>query len=872
MQSGVAAESSANFFPAMKTIQFVLLYGTALLLLAMPAPVQAQFIFTTNNGAITITGYTGSGGAVTIPDTTNGLPVTSIGYRAFAGSGLTSVSIGTNVANIGNEAFLQCSSLSTITVSASNPAFSSVAGVLFNRDQTMLVQYPEDKAGSSYEIPQSVTTIADEAFQRCAHLTSVTIPNGVSNLGFEAFEFCGSLTNVTLGTNVTNLGDYTFYGCTSLTQLPIPIGVNSIGDFTFWGCSSLTSVTIPNGVTSVGYDAFGACAGLTNVTIFGTVAGLEDFAFAGCPNLVGVYFLGDSPGADSTVFNDDNQLTAYYLPGTAGWGSTFAGAPTSTWNPPLGSLQVTILPAAAITAGAQWQVDDGTWQGSGATVSNLLVGEHTVSFSATAGWMPAASQTVSVSSNEVATVSGTYVPTPFNCTVSDGVITITGYTGPGGDVTIPDTINGWPVTSIGFAAFESCANVTNLTIGASVTSIGDYAFQSCANLTGVTIGTNVTSIGDYAFAWCASLTNLTIPNSVTNIGETAIQPCPSLRAITVGSSNPAYSSVAGVLFNRSRTTLIEYPAGKAGTQYTIPNSVVTIGNFAFQSCASLTNIVIGASVTSIGGWSFQICAHLTSVTILAGVTNIGEAAFADCRQFDQDHTPASVINIGGDAFEYCYSLSAITVAANNPAYSSVAGVLFNRNQTTLIECPAGKGGGSYAIPNGVTSIGAASFQSCINLTSIKIPNSVTNIGDSAFQSCVSLTNVTIGVKVTSIGNSAFAESGLTSITLGASVTSIGLYAFSGCPSLSAIMVAANNPAYSSVAGVLFNQNQTTLVEYPRGKAGSSYAVPNGVTSIGEGAFVFCDNLTSLTIPASVVSIGVEAFGPCNNLAAVFFLA
>ena len=142
-------------------------------------------------------------------------------------------------------------------------------------------------------------------------------------------------------------------------------------------------------------------------------------------------------------------MAVYYLPDTTGWNSTFAGFPTTPWNPFVGLLQVTILPAAAVTAGAQWQVDDGTWQDSGTTVSNLLVGVHTVGFSTATGWMPPASQNVFVNSNGVATATATYVPTPFNYVINDGTITITGYTGPGGRVIIPDAINGLAVTSIG---------------------------------------------------------------------------------------------------------------------------------------------------------------------------------------------------------------------------------------------------------------------------------------------------------------------------------------------------------------------------------------------------------------------------------------
>jgi hypothetical protein len=189
-----------------------------LLLLALPVVGQAQFTFTTNSGAITITGYTGPGGAVTIPATTNGYPVTGIGYEAFYDcTTLPSVTIPNSVTSIGRNAFLACTDLTNITVVAGDPDYSSINGVLFDQAQATLIEYPGG-LGGGYTIPDSVTAIGEVAFFDCTNLTRVTIPNSVTNIGEFAFEVCSSLTSVIIPNSVTSIGEWAFGADYTLTS------------------------------------------------------------------------------------------------------------------------------------------------------------------------------------------------------------------------------------------------------------------------------------------------------------------------------------------------------------------------------------------------------------------------------------------------------------------------------------------------------------------------------------------------------------------------------------------------------------------------------------------------------------------------------
>jgi len=267
------------------------------------------------------------------------------------------------------------------------------------------------------------------------------------------------------------------------------------------------------------------------------------------------------------------------------------------------------------------------------------------------------------------------------------------------------------------------------------------------------------------------------------------------------------------------------------TSIIIPSSVTSIGAYAFYRCGSLKSVTIPNSVTNIGYNAFQECKGLSMITLPNSLTTIENMAFLDCKGLSKITIPNSVTSIS-NAFMGCNIT--FTFDAKKSNFSSVDGILFNKDQTTLVKCPISKKG-RYTIPNSVTSIDGSAFYGCNGLTTIVIPNTVTSIGAFAFDSCSSLSSITIPHSVISIGFAAFANcENLSEVAIPNSLSSIRNFVFSGCSSLKSVII------------------------------------PNSITSIDELAFSKCSSLKSVTIPSSVTSIDSSAFSGCSNLTSITF--
>lgn len=408
-----------------------------------------------------------------------------------------------------------------------------------------------------------------------------------------------------------------------------------------------------------------------------------------------------------------------------------------------------------------------------------------------------------------------------------------------GEVTIPSKLGGYPVTSIADTAFYNCRQLTGITIGSSVKSIGDRAFHACAALKSITIADSVINIGDWAFYdtayyndannWVddvlyisnhlikvnptisgnytikkgtktiadyafyntssSNLTSVIIPDSLVSIGYWAFNGSTSLENITVDKNNNYYSDVDGVLLNKDKTKLIRYPQSKALDTYIMPNSVIDIADAAFLECRNFTSITIGNNVKSIGESAFGECDSLISATLPDGVIIIGGGAFARCDNLVSVTIPDSVTSMGDYVFGGSKKLESINVDVNNGYYCSDDGVLFNKAKTLLIRYPQGKTNKTYTIPDSVVTIATEAFANSHNLTSVTIPNSVKTIETAAFFQCDGLKNIAIPGSVETLYDGVLSScSSLTNVVINEGVEYIYKKAFYNCVNLERITI------------------------------------------------------------------------------------
>ena len=699
--------------------------------------------------------------------------VTSIGNVVFGYcSALTTVEIGSGVTHLGMNVFTDCTSITSFSVAAENTAYKSVSGVLYTKDG-ILMNYPAANKATAYTVAEGTTSILSRAFRYCTNLTTLSMPNSVTYVGESAFWGCSGLTSVTLSSNLAELSSNVFRDCVGLTSLTIPKGVTSIRNEAFIGCSKLasfsvaadnmafksidgvifskdgtsivrypqgnaaTSFTIPNSVTSIGSYAFFGASNLITIIIPASVTAIPEGSFYGCTSLASVVIPEGVTAIGANAFSNCTSLISIVIPDavttlglaafqgcsglktvTIGSGVTsmirnfygckalddvycFANPETLTWmdlhcedfKGEKGSKETVCHVADADAFKAKWGTGnldtDVNVTFVGDLNENITFADATVKQLCVTNWDKNGDGELSKGEAAAVTALGTVFKSNKDITSFNELAYFV------------------RLTTIGYSAF-SYSSLTSVTIPNSVVSIMDDAFSMCTSLQDIVIPDNVTSIGKGAFTGCTAK-KFTIGRGLISIGQYAFR-WTELESFEVSPSNTAFISVDGVLFSKDIKELIYYPSKRAASSYTVPSTVTKIDDYAFFKC------------------------ELGTINVPASVTEIV--------------SPPYVF--------YSESLKNIVVEEGNSVYSSIDGVLFDKEKSTLICYPKGKEG-AYTIPDGVTTIEPEAFNTADNLTEIIFPEGFTTIKVGAFYyySGKGFTTVTLPASLTSIGDGAF---------------------------------------------------------------------------------------------------------------------
>ena len=772
--------------------------------------------------------------------------VTTIADGSFTDcTGLESVTIGKGCTSVTASAFTRNVNLVKFDVSEDNESYTSVDGVLYNKEKTAVVCYPKSLSGE-YVIPDTVTSIEKAAFENCNKLTKITIGSGVETVNpyafnqcnllatvvfkdsdtankkicERAFYYCGSLTEVDFGNAVTSIGDYAFTICSKIKSLEFPDSLTSIGQFAFspytdrtggtYKESNLESVKFGTGLKTIGNYAFYDDRKISKLEFTGdNLTSIGSYAFYDNLALEELNLSGDNVSIGDNAFNNCNKLKTVNLKsGIKSIGSYAFRDCTVLDDIKLCSELETIGAYAFYNCGNLQsieipdnvtKIDNNTFENC-SSLKSVSIGKSCTTISATAfnNATKLEKITVSADNEKYSSVDGALLN-------KEKTSIILYPKSKSGEFVIPDT-----VTSIADRAFSSCPNLTKITIGANVESVGAYAFSSCSALTDVVFKDSTIKkkvIGLYAFYNCQALSNVDFGNAVTSIGSFAFMIDKSLESIEFPDS----------LESIGRCAFSCYDYGTTGSYF----------------ASNLKSVKFGSGLKSIADYAFYENRALNTVKFTGvALTSIGSESFCNIAITELDLSGTDT-SIDREAFYNCNSLETVKLS-------------------------------------GVKTIGQNAFYNCRKLTSVELSENLTTIESGAFQSCVALKNIDIPNKVTKLNDNTFSNcSSLKNVSIGSGCTSISTTAFDGTFSIDRITVSEDNKNYTVVDGVLYNKDMTTLVLYPKNRSGE-FAVPDTVTTIANSAFDSSPNLTKVTIGKNVKTIGASAFGECKSLKTVIF--
>lgn len=818
--------------------------------------------------------------------------------------------------------FSGCTSLKEVIVDPENPYFTSIDGVLYDKAQTIILFYPQNKSNSSFVIPESVTTISDGVFRGNKNLKSVTIGKNVSKIGDGAFMECRYLSEIIFaagdnGAASLEIGAYAFYKCGNSSyskfSVELPARTTKAGEYAFAEMSYLSAITLNEGLEEISDYMLYYDERITAINIPASVKTIGEEAF---------YYCGSYDYEFSVTFAADSQLVSI---GNSAFASTYGYDFTLELPTGLQHIGYKAFYSAKF---------------AGYTIPNTV---KTICAEAFASNSYLTNVTFAAGGTDDLILGAQYISdygTVYEGQVFYSCSKIE-------SVELPER-----TTFIGNSTFERCSKLTSVTFGensrlkhigeevfygtelvsltvpksvsnGNVTidengtsefriGVGNKAFSGISTLTALNFeegGTEPLSFGDGAFNYLNNLTTLNLParicdyedsdgntvrgisvrsfSSVYSNGTSDGQSTSSqLTDINIEEGGAYYCSVNGVVYTADKTVLVLCPVNKTG-EVTVEVTVTEIEVQAFKN-AKITSIKFGTSKADmvIGKEAFAKCNSLEEVVLPDNVVEINEGAFSSCDSLARITLPANLKEFNSNILTGT-NIQQINISENNPDYGSQNGVVFSKDMKTLILYPSTLKDKSYTVPAGVTTIGDNAFKGNTAIETIVLPTGLKKIGASAFSGCSSLKNVEFPNTLEIIGNNAFNQcsslgeitfeknaavslvvedyafqtSGITKVELPVNLTALGSQAFSGCAYLSELTFATGCRLDSMGDNVFSGCKALTKVD-----------LPQGLTKIGDRVFDNCSGLVSVTFGEGLTEIGQYTFTKCSNLVSVEFPA
>ena len=788
----------------------------------------------------------------------------------------------------------------------------------------------------------ALTTISANAFKGCSSLEKITIPSKVTSIGESAFEGCSVMKAPTSSAKLTSYGKKAFYGCDALTSVTIASTVTYLGPGAFGNCASLTKFTVnasnkiyrsisniiftadtstvvayPAGATTKTFKitkdyikniypyAFSGASKITSIDLH-MVDNIEEYAFEKCTMLSKVEFSQYVKTIGEGAFSNCESLQSIIIPDNV----TSIGAKAFEGMPVAVRCQVTRTTPLEIAAGTFSNIEE---PAEGQIKGILFVPEGTRDlYAAAPGWDFFSNIVEGSMSDYDASLITFADPLVQQLAVenwdTDGDNQLS-YTEAEKVTSIGTVFSEQPISSFNELKFFTAltqipdnafknTKLNAITMPEGITRIGNSAFQGTAISKWNTLP-GLSEIGDSAFAYNTGFTSLTFSANIKKLGVGVFKGCPKLTAINVQAANENYSSVSGVLYDKSGTKLLQYPAAKNVTDFVVGNKVEEIAEDAFTMAGKLKSVTLPASITTIGENAFRACAVLDSVIVswhtpLAVPANtfegvdVANATLTVPKGYEEVYKAAPVWKDFGQMSTFLDDSYIIEFEDE-----TVKAICVNNWDTdgdgelSVGEAKAVKSlGTAFAIASdmnikkfnefqyftSITEVPAKAFQNFATLQEITLPKSIKTISGAAFHNCVSLATIEIPAATTSIKDGAFAN----------------------CSSLQSFTVAQGSKTFVAVDGVVFSADKTNLVVYPAGRKGAyevpetvttltAYAfsgateltevrLPKGITALPEGIFNRCASLTFVNIPGSVQTIGSStnnfAFYECVSLKAI----